>query len=230
MIIAVFVKAPIRGQVKSRIAASAGSEAALSLYRCFVLDMLDTVRNTGHPVLVFVTPGDRIGDVRTWLGQDLRYRPQEGADLGERMERAFRAIFTEGAARAVLIGSDIPDLPADVLLEARDALGQHDAVIGPAQDGGYYLIGFRRDTFMPDIFRGVPWSGPDVLDRTMRVLRRRAMRVHTLRTWRDVDTVEDLGDLLHRNRDTAFASSRTMRYAAEMRNMPTDGKAPHGEI
>lgn len=225
-----FVKAPLAGQVKSRLSAAAGDAAALDLYRCFGLDMLDMIRSAGLPVAVFVDPAGRIEAVREWLGADLRYHPQEGTDLGERMENAFRAIFAEGAAAAVLIGSDLPDLPAVILREAGAALETNDAVIGPAQDGGYYLIGFRREGFQPDIFRGIPWGGPDVFDRTMQAFRRNGASVHALRTWRDVDTIEDLRALLERNRGTAFAAGRTMRYLVTIQNMMHTTEEPHGTV
>jgi rSAM/selenodomain-associated transferase 1 len=165
-----------------------------------------------------------------WLGSDRTYHPQEGADLGERMERAFRAIFAATVERAVLIGSDLPDLPAGILHEAMDALKQHDAVIGPAQDGGYYLIGFRKSGFLPEIFRGIIWSRPDVFDRTRQIFRRANTMVHLLPPWQDVDTIEDLRDLMRRNVCTAFAGCRTMRYLETIRDRLSVTEGHHGEV
>jgi uncharacterized protein len=207
-----FVRHPAPGEVKSRISASIGTDHATELYRRFVSDMLDTARTAGYPVTVMVTPGDRLDDVRHWLGADLRYLAQNGAGLGERMENAFRAIFSEGAPRAVLIGSDIPDLPGDVLHESMIALAGNDAVIGPARDGGYYLIGFRNERFLPEIFEGIRWSSSDVFDRTMEIFKRKNASVHVLPAWQDVDTVDDLRDLMQRSRSTTFGASRTMQY------------------
>ena len=90
------------------------------------------------------------------LGDEFSYIPQTGDDLGERMKLAFLRCFSEGARSVVLIGSDIPDLPARIVDEAFRALDENDAVIGPAADGGYYLIGFKRDTFNGNVFPGIP--------------------------------------------------------------------------
>jgi glycosyltransferase A (GT-A) superfamily protein (DUF2064 family) len=117
-----------------------------------------------------------------------------------------------GSSRAVLIGSDIPDLPESILSEAFRSLDDHDAVLGPARDGGYYLIGFRRDTFVPDVFRGIEWSTDRVFAETRRKLEQATRSVYLLPEWSDVDTPEDLRDLKERNEGTAFAKSRTMKY------------------
>jgi len=130
------------------------------------------------------------------------------------MELAFRHAFAEGRTRAVLIGSDIPDLPTSVVSGAFRALDGNDAVIGPARDGGYYLVGFRSDTFLPGIFRGIPWSTATVLADTLAVFEREGRKVHRLSLWRDVDTIDDLKDLMDRSRNSNFSSSLTMAYLA----------------
>jgi len=214
-----FVRHPAAGQVKSRLAAVLGNDSALDLYRAFVQDMLDTIDGTGLACRICVHPPDVLPSVSSWLGPHRRYLPQAGKDLGERMENAFRAIFAEGAASAVLIGSDLPDLPAGLMSEAIGSLERNGAVIGPAADGGYFLVGFRRDAFLPDIFREMPWSGPDLCGRTLERFREHRASVHLLPPWQDVDTVEDLRDLVRRNRASAFARSRTMVYLADRREM-----------
>lgn len=210
-LILLFIKSPVRGRVKSRLAAALGENAALGLYKNFVLDTLATVELSGHPCRICFHPPDAGEAVADWLGRRRSYLAQTGNDLGERMEQAFRRVFSEGAcSRAILIGSDIPDLPGDAFSEAFRSLDRHDAVIGPATDGGYYLIGFRIDTFFPDIFHAVEWSTDTVFSRTMEVFAKAGLRVHALPAWRDVDTSEDLRDLWERNRGTAFRHSRTM--------------------
>lgn len=213
-VILLFVKAPLRGQVKSRLAAVLGQDAALELYRNFVLDILTSIEKSGVPFRVCYHPPDSGEIVKNWLGGHLQYMPQEGKDLGERMERAFRRAFSEGASRAVLIGSDIPDLPSAMFTDAFRALSVHDAVIGPALDGGYYLIGFNKDTFFPGVFSGIEWSTGDVFSRTMQAFDHAGQRVYRLTVWRDVDTIEDLKDLAARGRHSAFSSSRTMANLA----------------
>lgn len=223
-IILLFIKAPVKGEVKTRLAAALGDDAALDLYRRFVLDILDTLDRTGIPVSICYSPSDSGNSVARWLGPGRHYQPQEGADVGERMQNAFQQAFSGGATRAVLIGSDIPDLPAQVLSDAMAGLLTHDAVIGPALDGGYYLVGFRSDTFLPGIFRGIEWSTDTVLTGTLAVFAREGRAVLRLPPWRDVDTLEDLRDLSARGRRSAFSSSRTMSFLAgiEHANFPLE--------
>jgi rSAM/selenodomain-associated transferase 1 len=225
-----FIKAPEQGRVKSRLAAVLGADMALELYKDFVLDTLGAIGQAALPFRIFFHPPEAEDVVTAWLGSGRRYLAQEGRDVGERMERAFRRVFARARERAILIGSDIPDLPSAILRDAALALERNDAVIGPALDGGYYLIGFRRDRFLPDVFRGVTWSGPDVFDRTMQVLRQNSRSVHILPFWRDVDTTRDLLDLFERHRNTAFASSRTMRLRESVVERLRTTEGPNAKV
>ena len=114
------------------------------------------------------------------------------------MENAFREAFERGARAAVLAGTDVPDLEPDRVLEAERALQDHDAVLGPAEDGGYHLIGLTRRGFSSDLFRDAPWSTPQVLPRTLARLTARGMAVHQLPTCADVDELADLRALARR--------------------------------
>ncbi len=213
-----FVKAPLRGQVKSRLAAALGEDAALELYRNFALDMLQAMDDAGIPNIIFFHPPDAANEVANWLGEERSYQKQHGSDVGERMEEAFRYVFSRGCSRAVLVGSDIPDLPGGMLTGALHALADHDAVIGPAEDGGYYLIGFRSDSFLPEVFHGIPWSTDAVFRTTTAVLERAGRTVSRMPLWRDVDTIQDLRALQDRNRGADFEKSRTMTWVANIGN------------
>ena len=197
--------------VKSRLSRDIGAETALSLYKNFCLDLLETLRRGRHAFKVFFYPPESGKRIAEWLGQDCSYAPQRGGDLGERMKNAFHLAFAEGFSRVLLIGSDIPDLPNSILREAFGFNGS-DAVIGPAFDGGYYLIGFKEDSFLPEVFDGIPWGTDEVFKRTMERFRKGGCKVRILPTWRDVDRFEDLRALAERNRDTEFADSRTMAF------------------
>jgi len=211
-IILFFIKAPLKGQVKSRLAADLGEDVALVLYRNFVLDTLETIIETAKPYRICVHPPDAVASVSDWLGQQHQFIPQNGCDLGERMERAIEQSFADGYDRAVLIGSDIPDLPSGIFSEAFDALKTNDAVIAPASDGGYYFIGFRKDTFLPTVFRDISWSTNTVHEQTRQIFLHAGYQVHHLAKWSDVDTMDDLRELAKRNAGTAFSTTRTMRY------------------
>lgn len=205
-----FIRFPERGKIKSRLAAALGEAQTLDIYRAFILDIITTLKQGTHALAITFCPGDSGKAMIDWLGKDFEYIPQRGADLGERMEDAFLNAFSRGFGRVVLVGGDIPDLSSGIIEEAWAALAKKDAVIGPASDGGYYLIGFRRETLVRDIFHGIQWSTASVFRETMTVLAKSGRRVHVLPEWKDVDTVEDLRSLFLRNRHSPFRNSRTM--------------------
>ena len=205
-----FVRSPEKGKVKSRLAASIGGKVALEIYKGFVLDIVETLKEGPYPFRIFFYPGSSGERVVKWLGKDFVYVPQRGAGIGKRMENAFVQSFSMGVERAVLIGSDIPDLPNSVIHRAFSSLDKSDAVLGPASDGGYYLIGFKKASFLPDVFHGIPWSTSSVYRETIEVFRLSKYRVHILRHWNDVDTLDDLRALVTRNQDTDFRASRSM--------------------
>ncbi len=209
--ILLFVKAPEKGHVKTRLAASLGDDAALELYSCFVEDIVDVVEKTGVPVRIHVHPSKAQSAVTRWLGPSRLYRPQQGHDLGQRMEHALRQAFTDGVSRAVLIGSDIPDLTPDILCEALDALRTTDSALGPAHDGGYYLVGFRKETFLPEVFHGIAWSTDSVYKSTIDLLRNAGRTIHYLPQLRDIDTVDDLIIFKQKWEAEPNSAVRTMR-------------------
>lgn len=127
-----------------------------------------------------------------------------------RMKNAFMSCFAEGMTAAVLLGSDLPDLPGAVLKEAFSALEDSDGVLGPSVDGGYYLVGFRREGFCPEIFDNIPWSTEQVFPETVSRFYEARRTVALLPPGRDLDTPDDLRDFRRRNLDTPFAHSRTM--------------------
>src|SRR3990172_6395297 len=147
-----FVKYPDKGKVKSRLSKEFGEDTVLLLYEVFVLDVLETVNKGKYRFTICFHPPSAQEKIASWLGKSYLYMPQNGSDLGEKMKNAFAAAFSEGFEKVMLIGSDIPDLPKEIVDEAFASDGE--AVIAPATDGGYYLIGFRRDTFLPHIFEG----------------------------------------------------------------------------
>jgi hypothetical protein len=111
------------------------------------------------------------------------------------MRNGFTEAFEMSFKRVVLIGSDIPDMLLEFIEEAFTSLKKKDAVIGPALDGGYYLIGFKEKTFSPQVFEGMAWGTETVFDETMQALKKLHRKIHTLPYQRDIDTVEDLRNL-----------------------------------
>jgi rSAM/selenodomain-associated transferase 1 len=207
-----FVKMPERGAVKSRLALSVGKDTALNLYKCFVSDIIGTLTEGEYPLAIFFHPPGSRQKLVQWLGDEHTLFPQAGDDLGERMKNAFKTVFSRGFRSALLIGSDSPDLPKQIIDEALISLKDHDVVLGPSYDGGYYLIGFKADAFLPQVFDGIVWSTPEVFKETLDVQKKTNPRFHILPKWRDIDTLDDLKALYLKNRDTAFAESETIKY------------------
>ncbi len=209
----VFVKYPQPGQVKSRLAKDYDDDFAVDLYMAFVLDILECAMKGNWQLQIFFSPQEKETEIKKKFGNDHEYRPQRGTDLGARMKNAFTDCFSEGFKSVVLIGSDFPDLPRKIIEDAFTALdSSRDAVIGPAVDGGYYMIGFRYDTFLPAIFEGLIWSSPLVLEETIRILEAKNHTPKLIDEWHDIDTGNDLLGLIDRNKKTEFADSRTINF------------------
>lgn len=211
----IFVKAPEKGAVKTRLAASLGDTTVLALYKAFVSDLMEMLKKGKYPLQIFFYPPDAEAKIDEWLGSSYHYAPQRGDDLGERMANAFHETFQQGFQSAVLIGSDTPDLPGSFIDEAFLSLKEHDAVIGPSIDGGYYLIGFRAGTFLPTAFEGIPWSTTEVFRKTTEILSDKEYQIHLLPKLRDIDTIHDLQIFFNEYNGKDFAESETMRYLRE---------------
>ena len=194
---------------KFKIDSRKGTVHLSEIFNCFAEDLLSMVESLDVGLRLMFHPLEAMSELRRWLGDRHNYRPQSGDDLGARLKSAFVGAFEEGFSKVVAIGSDSPDLPGDFLREAFDALESHDAVIGPSSDGGYYLIGFSRDSFVTEAFDNIAWSTSAVCDQTLERLRTKRLNVHLLPIWHDVDTRADLDDLVTRTGDGPFSSSRT---------------------
>ena len=186
----VFAKVPRPGRVKTRLAAAIGDAEAAALYRILGRRVVDGVRGGAYRLVAYIDPAHELAGARDWLGEGgVDFRPQRGDGLGERLARAFRQEL-ERARHVCAIGTDAPAVDRRLADRAFDELAANDLVLGPALDGGYYLIGANR--YWPDLFRDVPWSTEDVLTATLARARALKLRTATLEPLRDIDTVEDL--------------------------------------
>jgi rSAM/selenodomain-associated transferase 1 len=183
-----FLKNPDAPHVKTRLSVGIGEAAARHTYRLMLQHTLAVAGELPCRVLLFVD-----GDVSHPLWNDTSFTVmrQHGSDLGERLSNACEIAFSEGHDRVVVTGGDIPDISTSILTDAFDALDTHDFVVGPAHDGGYYLIGMRE--MSRAVFRQIPWSSPDVLRSTLSAIEQLDKRVVLLETLADVDVVQDLG-------------------------------------
>lgn len=192
----IFAKAPVPGQVKTRLASVIGAQPAAALYRQLLNHCIGCVQSAklGEAVL-FVAPALAADALLKELAQThgLPLLPQQGDDIGARMAHALRWSLAD-ATPTLLIGSDCGALTPDYLRAAAAALGApNDVVLGPAEDGGYFLVGAR--TQCPDLFSGIEWSTPRVLEQTRRRLRQTGLRWHELAATWDVDEPRDLARL-----------------------------------
>lgn len=182
----IFVKNAVYGKVKTRLAAALGDTKALDIYRTLVAYTHRITSLLPHDKYVyysdFVEPDD------LWNHTFLK-RQQQGADLGMRMKHAFQQVFNEGYERVVIIGSDCLELSTEIIEQAFAALEKNDAVIGPATDGGYYLLGL---TAMHNrLFENISWSTNRVLDQTLAVFRELQLHYILLPQLSDIDEAAD---------------------------------------
>jgi len=188
--VAVLARAP-SGSGKTRLTHDLPPGDARALREALFLDTLDQARAAAAPVTVFFTPGSARDEVLALVGHDVHVAPQADGDIGHRMAGAFTHLFAEGARHVALIGSDLPSLPTSRLADAFTALEQRDdVVLGPAEDGGYYLVALSRPR--PALFTGVAWGTRDVLRRTIEAARADGLSVALIDPWYDVDTPDDL--------------------------------------
>jgi hypothetical protein len=212
--IIVFVKYPRENEAKTRLARDIGAGRAAGLSRAMAMDAVDAAVETGREVAVAFTPDENAGAFADWLGRDVLFEAQGTGDIGARMLRSFESAFAGGVSSAVLVGSDIPDLSAEIINRAFALLAAHDAVLGPSADGGYYLIGFSRAGFLPDVFGGMRWSTALVAERTLDILRDSGKNCALLPKLRDIDTLNDLRSWISDMRAAGrrARSTRTRRY------------------
>ena len=194
--LAVMCKQPERGKVKTRIAAALGDDRAAEVYRCALHDTLalaSSIADVSH-VLSYAPP---TGNARRYFEQaapDFALIPQQGVTLGERISGTLAPLL-KNYSPVVLIGSDSPDLPAELITRAFEILrGPTDVVLGPANDGGYYLIGVQ--SLQPILFMGIDWSTALVAQQTRARAAEAGLRTADLPPWHDLDTVADLQALV----------------------------------
>ena len=187
----IFAKNPEKGKVKTRLAATIGNEAALAVYTQL---LSHTVAITGNlPMDKFVFYSSRIECEDVWDDKPYFKQLQKGNDLGERMNNAFAASFKKGYDSVVIIGTDCPELDEATIMNAFACLHFNDVVIGPAEDGGYYLLGMKQ--LHSTLFENIRWSTPTVLAETIEICKSHNLTYTLLPTLHDVDEEKDLSHL-----------------------------------
>ena len=215
----VFAKAPIPGQVKTRLCPPLTPDEAATIHGSFVLDALERTRAA---VSTFKLPVDRYlacapsSTLPFFKIMEERHAvtllDQQGDDLGARMNGVCEHLFARGYRRVVIVGTDVPSLPIVHYRQAFEMLAQHDLVLGPAVDGGYYLIGVT--TPLPELFHDMPWSTDRVLQLTKDKAGALGLRVGCLSDWRDVDTIDDLKMLIEASQLDAKKPKHEQSFSA----------------
>ncbi|GAC1442036.1 MAG: TIGR04282 family arsenosugar biosynthesis glycosyltransferase [Sediminibacterium sp.] len=183
----IFVRNPVLGKVKTRLAKVLGEEEALAVYRQLLQHTQSITRELICDRYVFYA--DFLNETDSWQNAVYRKYLQEGAGLGDRMRHAFETLFKKGYDRVCIIGSDCMNLTVSIVEDAFSMLAHHDAVIGPSSDGGYYLLGMKR--LIPALFAGKEWSTDKVFTSTVNDIERLGLTSYLLPVIPDIDTAED---------------------------------------
>ncbi len=192
-----FVKYPTPGKVKTRLARTVGDGEAAKLYTELVEKNLKVIapfsQQKRYNLMIVFDPPEREKDFRKWFSLPCEYLPQRGRGLSERLTYAFREAFSsKGSQRVMALGSDTLGLTSDLIEEGFEVLVSKDVVIGPAQDGGYYLIGLSRE--QPALFRNIPWSTSRVLESTLKIIQRGKLKYHLLKELEDLDEINKISE------------------------------------
>lgn len=188
-----FVKYPEPGMVKTRLAKVVGDLRAAQVYRELTetnLGILNSLPPDFVKVVIAFDPFKNEEAIRSWLPGPYEYVAQKGSELGMRLQNAFQFAFEKGSKKVMALGSDTLGLKPDLIVKGFEALEFYDVAIGPAYDGGYYLIGTNRE--QPSIFKNIPWSSPHVFESTLNKLIEKDLSYYLLQKLDDLDEAKNL--------------------------------------
>jgi rSAM/selenodomain-associated transferase 1 len=197
----IFLKAPLRGQVKTRLCQQIGEQAGLDAYNTILRRLFGNLSPLDD-VEVWFSPPDSLSAIQPLLPEAWEKRPQQGRTLGERLEFAFASAFSRGATNVAVIGSDCPYVQPRHISQTCELLHSNDLVLGPALDGGYWLLGLNKPC--PKLFQEIPWSSPNVLAMTLERAKANGLKAALLDTLEDIDTA-DAWDRFRRSQSSILA-------------------------
>lgn len=216
-ILVIVAKEPVPGKVKTRLSSHLSARQAAQLYSLSIQDMVEEMTHlTGNSLAIAYTPEMAAPVFKKMIPQTIRLFTQQGVDLGERLANIFQRMFDEGYDQVHIVNSDSPDLSNHLVKQSMTLLNnpQTDAVFGPCDDGGYYLVGLRRP--IPELFTQIPWSTDEVLQKTLERAQQLGLHCNLLGAWYDIDTYDDILRFLARNRKNLDNHRqpgwRTLRY------------------
>lgn len=191
-VVIIFLKYPEAGKVKTRLAKDVGDDEAARIYSHMALNVIEgAIDPKSYHTIIFYDPPEREKEIKNWIGEkELQYSPQIGNTLGDRITNAFKEVYSHGADKTVIIGTDCLEVNSEIINEAISLLEKTQVVLGPAEDGGYYLLALNQ--YRPQIFQDINWSTEQVLDQTVSKILEDKLSYSLLKTLKDVDTLKDL--------------------------------------
>ncbi len=206
-ILIIFLKYPEAGKVKTRLAKDLGDQRAAEIYSEMSLEIINNVLDaSSYRTIIFYDPPEKENEIRNWIGkEEVQYLPQVGNTLGDKISNAFKEVFSSKSQRAVIIGTDCTDVTSETITQAINSLTDVDVVLGPAVDGGYYLLGLNNHT--PEIFEEIKWSTESVLNQTIEKIKENKLSYELLNTLQDIDTIDDLNTRFESFYKTAESNS-----------------------
>lgn len=189
----IMTRYPEAGKTKTRMIPALGAEGAAKLQKQLTEKTVAIVEELqqGNDVTLYIYfSGGSLELMQQWLGDRHNYYEQSSGDLGKKLTSALQESFTNNSTKIVFIGIDCPDLTSTILAEAFSSLDNYDLVLGPAADGGYYLIGLSR--LLPQLFEGIDWGTSVVFSQTQKIAQQLNLKINYLPTLRDLDRPEDL--------------------------------------
>ncbi len=216
--LAIFAKHPSSGQVKTRLKPKLSASKVAKLYECFLEDTLELVLKYKFlKLFLYVWPENLLSEFNKYITENITTLPQEGSNLGERLFNSTNSLFEEGFNQVGVISVDSPNIPNYIVPAAYQLLDDNDIVIGPADDGGYYLIALKRAS--PKLFQGIDWSTEKVFSQTVIKAVGGGFDVGLLPEWYDVDTYKDLlklkRDLEEQKKVAQNIPQRTLKFIRE---------------
>ena len=207
------VKYPQKGYVKTRLTQKLDAHFVSELYKHMVEDVISSIERTQLPLCIYYTPKYQLPRLQAWLGTKHRFLPQKGTHLGSRLQHGMQSLMQSGFTSVIALASDVPDLSPNILRTAAKALDHSDLVIGPCNDGGYYLIGFTKNSYHPKYFTNIPWSTSEVFTKTLNNAKQTGVKTNILPQKQDIDTLHDLQTFIHsRVKQNSLQLSKTGSY------------------
>ena len=224
LLLVVVAKAPVPGEVKTRLHPQLTIDEATDLYRCFLQDRIKEIgRLTEIDLAISYTPEESKEYFSRFITNGFHLFPQRGKNLGERLSNIFKDKLADKYDAVSIIDSDTPDLPRSIVQQSFQLLMSNgvDAVFGPCDDGGYYLVAMRRP--QPDLFQHIPWSTEAVLAATLERASAIGLKAELLPRWNDLDTFEDLIEFYNRHRhqlsEKNWAGQHTLNYLSRIESI-----------